>query len=83
MTIEVTQQHIDEGSRSLCASCPIALAIKAVGFRNVSVGSGTVQIGDCFAHLLPPAVRDFIQNHDNIRPVRPFSFEIDLPEMKH
>ncbi len=82
MTINVTQKHIDAGSRNRCFSCPVAMAIKeATGeewavdgraaFRTALGAEGVCQ--------LPPEAKRFVLLIDHLGHVEPFSFELDLP----
>ena len=91
MTIEVAQRHIDEGYRRNCWKCPISLAILdrvRAGVR-VAVSSFRVDfMNDSFEDqleppgslVLPNEVRWFVMDYDHNLPVKPFSFELDIPK---
>ena len=77
MKIEVTQSHIDNGHRTKCKECPIALAIiDVVGEGNeVMVYPHGARInGDLY--FLPIQASDFILDFDRDKAVHPFSFEL-------
>lgn len=71
MTINVTQDDIDNGVRGNSFKCPVALAlIKAVGIDMVQASLRGLY-GKYAAE-----VSLFIKNYDSFLPVVPFSFEI-------
>jgi hypothetical protein len=78
MTINVTQDHIDNGKKGTANRCPIALAIKdAFGPAvRVYVSITAYQIGPVKDRPLPPEAITFIQKYDRGSTVKPFSFEI-------
>lgn len=89
LTIYVTQDDIDKGTRGDGASCPVAIAIerRCPGMVDVEVDDGSIEIDgdadDFYYHLTPPAITgEFIRRFDEQGPsgVLPFSFELDLPE---
>lgn len=81
--IEVTQDDIDRGiPRSNCR-CPIALAVKrTTKWRAFDVGS-TYFYRKYKITILPESARQFIDRFDdrgNHIPVKPFSFDIEIPD---
>lgn len=79
--IQVKQIDINSGVRKKAQYCPIARALKRHGFKHVSVGfvymtyvSNTVY----YSVTLPKRVRTFINRFDTGRPVKPFSFKIEV-----
>lgn len=75
--ITVTQKHIDTGVRIDPIKCPVAKAIRAAGFKNVSVG-GTVCFGKNYSKsaALPKRVCNFITRFDREKAVKPFTFRL-------
>jgi hypothetical protein len=85
-TINVTAEHIAKGQPSMCADCPVALAIKDAlpGLWSVLVGPkiGIVPTRTSRATTwlaLPPDVQDFIWDFDDSGRGEPFTFELDYP----
>lgn len=87
VTIDVTQQCIDDGVARDCQHCPIARAIMARladGFfvDVVSCGVWIYRTGSrrsVFNVLIPANAKAFIDDFDDGRPVFPFSFDLDIP----
>jgi hypothetical protein len=89
MRISVTQDHIKKGRKASCGHCPIALALKDAGLKDISVESHHVTIHngrkyiengkECAYHriLVPYEVTHFIYDFDNGRKVETFEFELD------
>ena len=77
MIINVTQEHIKKGNRSLCTECPIALAInEALSINHAWVGMEEIRI-DNWDTRLPDEADIFISAFDRNVPVEPFSLELD------
>lgn len=88
MTINVTQRHIDEGSRYHCHSCPVARAISETLPLQVPliwrVAGGCAIIDDLLSIRsvaiipLPEEATVFIESFDRFGPsaVALFSFEL-------
>lgn len=74
MKVTVTQEHIDRGTRLLSTGCPVARAIAALGFTNVTVGGLTAYAGPAQRWALPKTARQFIEKFDGRKPVSPFTF---------
>lgn len=90
MKIEVTQDDIDEGIPSNRNKCPVSLAVNRVILKSYHTGSGPcdILIFSQKDNLLdiqasfktPPRVADFIHRFDGRYCVKPFEFEIPIPE---
>ncbi len=83
MLIEVTQNDIDEGRRGECELCPVARAIKrASGSHCVYVDPTEVLLGENVLEAtwtkLPEEAAQFIEDYDNMQPVDPFSFNLNI-----
>ena len=83
--ISVEQRHIDQGQKNVRAglcpnrSCAIYLAIDEYFGKTVEeVGREDIWIKDSDLIPLPYAVQQFIKTHDNLKPVKPFKFNIKL-----
>lgn len=82
MTIQVTQEDIDNGLRHSCGSCPVALAVnRAAGTIDSRVGV-TIATVRGVDYSLPLSARGFIISFDCAGPymANPFTFEME-PEM--
>ena len=89
MRIQVTQDHIDRGResrqrtpRSLCKTCPVALALADAGFRDPRVFPDMFWVWTDGATIrrvsgLPREVTEWISAFDAKRNVEPFSFDIE------
>lgn len=77
-TITVTQEDISEGLAIDCERCPIARAIaRKFPEHRVNVLGDVVIIGREFYNL-PGECAIFVHHFDNLRPVKPFSFTLDM-----
>ena len=79
MKVIVTQEHIDKGTPESACNCPIALALKDMGAKDVCVNQGYIefQLGDEYWWAEPPTVADeFIEAFDDQEQVNPFEFDI-------
>jgi hypothetical protein len=80
ITINVTQEHLDEGVCGDPERCPIALAVKQQHGFDVSVGDYGIEYY-AWDVRLPHKARDFIREFDFDRPsAKPFTFEIEIPD---
>ena len=79
MRIKVEQKHIDKGVPMGQDSCPVALALKDKGFRDIRVMSFGTYVNSGYDDerfwFHSAETSEFISNFDNKRPVRPFGFE--------
>ncbi len=82
MKIEVTTEDIAKGVREDCHGCPIALACKRLGVRDVAVEREAVVYrnyeGEWDEASMPEVGEAFIEAFDAGRDVEPFSFELDI-----
>ncbi len=78
--INVTQEDIDNGLRTSSCKCPIARAAKReFGLPALISPSFSLFLLKDYENILfslPSSARDFINDFDGERPVKPFSFQI-------
>jgi hypothetical protein len=82
MIINVTQDHINQGSRKTAKVCPVALAFSDVGLKNPVVGTTgvTYEHPDDDSRVLsdlPAWVGYRIRRFDEGEGMEPFSFELE------
>lgn len=78
-TIDVKQLDIDTGLKGDCALCPIARALdRATGESWRVHSSWATRSGDSFKTHLPLEAVRFIDLFDEGRPVKPFSFDLEI-----
>lgn len=71
--VKVTKQHIKNGKQDNVHFCPIALAVRALGYKRVTVDSDNIITRNaCFS--MPYEASDFVFDFDEFRPVKPFTF---------
>lgn len=76
LTVEVTQEDIDQGECGVPTNCPIARAIRRVTKHEyVSVGSWSAGVGPLIVNLPYDAIR-FVEEFDSRHTVKPFRFEL-------
>lgn len=84
ITVNVTQEDIDNGEPDDCSECPVALAIwrELPLFRGVRVNRDGIYLVDMdnrvYERDFPHGVLNFIGLFDEGGYVEPFSFELDL-----
>jgi hypothetical protein len=71
--VSVTAKHIEKGKRRNPGYCPIALAIKGLGFKKVYVGRNYL-ILDKWPYKVPAKTNEFIRKFDENNDVKTFSF---------
>lgn len=78
ITVEVTKKHITKGKRKDPCFCPIALALTAIGFKNVLVASNYVFVRDeePLTATFSEEVRSFLNDFDNKVAINPFTMEL-------
>lgn len=84
VTVKVTQEHINKGKTMDGYFCPIALSLKAQGFKGVSVPGGvfSVKVGKFeLNYLLPKKAIFFIYDFDGEGRVKPFTFTAELSKV--
>jgi len=91
VTVEVTEEHIENGKENNAYWCPIALALCGQGWHTVAVSTSTVQVTKLISdkayaegkrvectYPLPQSALDFIYRFDAGREqCFPFSFEME------
>ena len=89
MKINVTATDIDKGIRSDDTHCPIALAVKRAlrkrkGLFVTDIGIEWENKDERIEKLcgLPARARKFVERFDEGKPVKPFSFNIEVIEVK-
>ena len=81
-TINITAEHIAKGFARDSGRCPVALAI-----RDAFPKAGNIAVTGLYIHMglreheLPAEVQHFTWDFDAGRPVEPFTFELDYPEV--
>jgi len=87
ITVNVTQEHISKGWKGDCYDCPIALALRPLigEAYKFQVQAGYVLIEDDpepvpFRIAIPKICTSFIAAFDMGETVKPFQFQIDLPQ---
>jgi len=76
--IDVTQEDIANGEQTAPWSCPVGQAITRCYGPHGGVVATDVKIKHMVV-LLPYEATRFIRDFDNGRPVKPFSFMLELP----
>lgn len=81
MRVRVEHWDIINGRRTAPDHCPVALAVRRQSGRSkIAVSSYSVDLLDGMKDAeLPPEARQFVRDFDSGRPVKPFSFELELP----
>ena len=80
--VRVVQKHIDEGKKDDPFCCPIALALREMGYRDVAVGPDTIDIGD-EQYDTPAVARAFIECFDEWGTGLPIQFELEEIEIEY
>lgn len=87
MEIQVTQQHIRQGTEGNCRDCPTALAINDVlnEYYYTVVRPSSIYINHKTRMYIgkefdtPEEVKEFVRYYDGGYDVTPFSFNLDIP----
>ena len=74
--IEITQEDIDRGMRGRSDFCPVALALRRK-WPEAEMGCFACDLGNRLV-LVPELVSKFVEDFDSGKPVKPFTFEIEL-----
>jgi hypothetical protein len=85
LKVSVTQKHIDKGKPHNPEYCPIAYAMRDLGFKDLDVGGSDVTgtLGGFTTTYYGPAKNDiFVQKFDSGEKVKPFTFVADLAEVQ-
>jgi len=87
LTINVTARDIEYGKRLSCQSCPIARACRRLKyFQNCAVSNLRIYFNRVVTTdnsiELPREASEFIEKFDRGKKVKPFKFEIEVPDGK-
>lgn len=79
--LEITQSHIDDGVRTDATLCPIALALKSIGYEAIQVGRSGVYVpdpghGNKTLLYLSTEATQFVHDFDHGFPVEPCTLEL-------
>ena len=82
--VQVTSEHIKNGKKSTLISCPIALAVKQLGYKEVFVtpfGMACIDpsTDSTLRVELPEVARKFIRSFDADQDVTPIEFYLQVP----
>ena len=84
VTVTVTQAHIDKGSPCEACDCPVFWAIldaiPGLDPADVAVGPDEVNLAFDVTVSLPEDARHWLDVYDSGRGVRPFSFDLGVPD---
>ena len=80
MRINVTQEHIDNGSVQNTESCPVALAVVSQTGRMTRVFPDYIFIEGETRIDLPSKAKQFVDDFDELKFVEPFSFNLPIKE---
>jgi len=80
--VQVTAGDIAEGKPEEACACPVWLAIcRAMPGVLIAVGPDDISVGeDRESVRLPWPAREFISLFDELLPVLPFEFDLDVPD---
>lgn len=83
LTVSVTAEHIKNGVAGSCMRCPIALSMNSERRTIYRVHKDRV----CFYSndkqnilTLPKEAAEFVNSFDELLPVSPFTFTLEIPE---
>ena len=74
MKVLVRRKHIREGNPNDAKRCPIALALREMGFSDPAVNHQDIEFSRQLKAELPGVAQKFIMKFDNFEKVKPFSF---------
>jgi hypothetical protein len=88
MIVNVTETHINLGTRNDCRNCPITLAVNDLYKEHryqIKTGSKFLSVANrdgmhIYSYLLPAIAQYFVDDFDSERIVCPISFE--MPDIK-
>jgi hypothetical protein len=83
LKVSVTQKHIGKGTPNSVEYCPIAYAMRDLGFKNLHVDGAAMsgRLGGFYVTYYGPAKNDdFIVKFDDGENAKPFSFIANLAE---
>ena len=76
--ITVTRRDIERGKKGSPNSCPVALAVKRLGHKNVGVGLCSISWSGMPVAIMSMTAQYFIERFDSGKPVKPFSFTVSV-----
>jgi len=77
MKVQVMKKHIKNGKKENSKRCPVALALREQGFKNVEVDATCVHIDDEYYEVRRGS--RFISRFDEGLPVKPTIIELITP----
>ena len=81
LTVRVLRRHIKKGNKDTITMCPIALALKDMGFNLPRVyACGSIRHTRNTYAEYNTMVANFIDSFDSGKPVSPFSFKLRIEE---
>jgi hypothetical protein len=83
ITVNVTQEDIDAGEPGHACGCPLALAIARATDCKVFIVAGIWTSTSGHRGPLPESAHRWYWAFDQGKPVSPFSFTIEWPEVAH
>lgn len=84
MRIKVGVEHTSRGVRNSLEQCPLAIALKELGFTNVSAGRSSVTAvwrGRSFHAYVPPDISKKLSDYDNGGNLAPFVFDAEFEDL--
>lgn len=79
ITVQVTEEDIKGGLRESCHACPIALALKRLGYERPTVDGVAIDLDTLTTIPSPDVVNDFVIAFDKGDKVKPFAFDLEIP----
>lgn len=79
--VEVTKEHIKEGSPGVASCCPIARAVRVLGLESPRVYPDGIYFGDYYCRQLvrlPRSASRFVNAFDAGKKVKPFNFFLEV-----
>jgi hypothetical protein len=80
--IEVTEKDIKRGLRVNAPNCPVGFGLQRKFRKSATVGHTTARVGGKSLMFLPKFVTNWIFRFDARKPVKPFSFTLNIPKAK-
>jgi len=79
--VKITQNDIDRGARYVADCCPIALALRRMGFTAINVWTDRAsfldpQADEFLFRSFPQEAIEFVQFFDNKKSVKPTKFHL-------
>jgi len=78
MLVQVTAEHVKRGIRGSYSGCPIALAVRDLGYEYVSARWSVCRVSKALPKIIeydmPREARVFVEHFDSGKPVQPIQF---------